>query len=75
MEPLEEEDMKIEISELPLSQDYRETVEYIKSLVQDSRTTASKAHEICQLISLPGINFLWTNNKISRSLCDLANDF
>ncbi len=58
MEPLEEEGMKIEITELPLSQDYRETVEYMKSLVQDSRTTASKAYEISQLISLPGIYFL-----------------
>ncbi len=58
MEPSEDEGMKIEITELPLSQDYRETVEYMKILVQDSRTNASKAHEISQLISLPGIYFL-----------------
>ena len=62
MEPLEEEGMKIEISELPLSQDFRETVEYMKSLIQDSRNTASKAHEIGQLFSLPGIYFLSFKN-------------
>ena len=62
MEPLEEEGMKIEISELPLPQDFSETVEYMKSLIQDSRNTAGKAHEISQLISLPGIYFLSFKN-------------
>ena len=58
MEPLKEEGMKIEITELPWPQELCETLDYLIKLVFDSRSTASKAYEVSQLMPLPGIYFL-----------------